>query len=300
MARHQHFKPGHRPFFQCFRQQRVVRVGERPYGDVPGLVPAEFGLIEENAHQFRNRHRRVRVVQLQGNFFRKLAPVGVGGPKSPHNVGQGNRATRKYSLHKAQALALGRGIIGIQNPRDGFSRQRFSHRADEITLAERLEVEVIGCGRRPEAERVDGAAAIANDRSVIRQANQTRSPPQNRAQAAVPHLKGAVEPHVHFFVRTRDFPRIGPAQPIVRLLDLPAILEDLFEHAVFVAEPMAHGRQLHRGHGIQKARCQPAQSAVAQAGIGFLLEQFQPVNASVIDRRFHEITEEEICDIVGQ
>ena len=42
VPRQQHLEPGDRPFLQRLGQQRVVRVGQGPLGDVPGLVPAEL------------------------------------------------------------------------------------------------------------------------------------------------------------------------------------------------------------------------------------------------------------------
>ena len=55
------------------------------------------------------------------------------------------------------------------------------------------------------------------------------------------------------------------------MLDLAAFDDRLREHAVFVADAVAEGRQAQRGHRIQEARGQPAQAAVAQRGVGLVL-----------------------------
>ena len=45
-----------RPFLQRLGQQRVVGVGQRPPREVPGLVPAEVRLVEQDAHQLGDGH----------------------------------------------------------------------------------------------------------------------------------------------------------------------------------------------------------------------------------------------------
>jgi hypothetical protein len=74
------------------------------------------------------------------------------------------------------------------------------------------------------------------------------------AQRPAAHLERAAELDLHLLVRPGDLPRVGPAQPVVRLLALPAVLDRLPEDAVLVAQPVAHGRQLHRGHRVEEAR----------------------------------------------
>ena len=56
VTRQQHLEPGDRPLLQRLRQQRVVGVGQRPLRQVPGLVPAEVRLVEQNAHQLGHGH----------------------------------------------------------------------------------------------------------------------------------------------------------------------------------------------------------------------------------------------------
>ena len=56
VARQQHLEPRDRPFLQGFGQQGVVRVGQSPLREVPGLVPAEVRLVQQNAHQLGHGH----------------------------------------------------------------------------------------------------------------------------------------------------------------------------------------------------------------------------------------------------
>ena len=86
-------------------------------------------------------------------------------------------------------------------------------------------------------------------------------------------LDRRAEPDLNGLVRTSDLPRVLATQPVVGLFVLPAVLDRLLEHAVFVAQPITHSRKLHRCHRVEEARRQTPEPAVSQAGIGFLLEQ---------------------------
>ena len=105
VPRQQHLEPGDRPFLQGLGQQRVVGVGQRPLREVPGLVPAELRFVEQDAHQLGDGHRRVRVVELDGDLLGQRAPVGVAAAEAPHEVGQ-RAGDQEILLHEAQPLPL--------------------------------------------------------------------------------------------------------------------------------------------------------------------------------------------------
>src|SRR5580698_5627236 len=107
-----------------------------------------------------------------------------------------------------------------------------------------------------------------------------RHPPQ----AASVQLEGAIQLDFDLLVAASDFPWVGAAKPIVRLLVLPAVLDSLFEDSVFITQSVPNGRQLHRGHRIEEARSQTPKAAVSQARIGFPLEQVRPVKVFSFDR----------------
>ena len=64
--------------------------------------------------------------------------------------------------------------------------RRLGQCADEIAAAELLEVEIIGRGGGPEAQRVDGLAAVADDGPVERDADQGRGPAGNGVASLPP------------------------------------------------------------------------------------------------------------------
>src|SRR5262249_40511378 len=136
--------------------------------------------------------------------------------------------------------------------------------ADKITPAKLLEIEVVVCCRSPKPECIDGLAAVAHHGTIVWNADQTTRTTNHRAQCPSTDLERAVKLDLHGLVRTRHFPRVRAAEPVIRLLVLPAVLNRLFEDPVLISQAVPHGRNLHRGHGVDKASRQPPQPAVAQ------------------------------------
>ena len=77
MTRQHDLEPCERPFFESFGQQRVIGVRQSLLRKVPGFVPSEVRFVEQNPHQLRYRHRRMRIVELNRDFLGKRAPIGV-------------------------------------------------------------------------------------------------------------------------------------------------------------------------------------------------------------------------------
>ena len=114
MTWQQAFEPFQRPFFQCFGQQRMVGIRQCPLRQIPGLVPTEMRVVQQNPHQLGNGHRRVRVVHLDGDFLGKGVPVGVAAPESPHEIAQ-RAGDEEIFLQEAQPLPHGCRVIRIEH-----------------------------------------------------------------------------------------------------------------------------------------------------------------------------------------
>ena len=65
------------PMLERLCHDRMVRVGQALAGDVPGLVPAHFILVDEQPHQLRHTERRVRVVNMHSHFISKICERAV-------------------------------------------------------------------------------------------------------------------------------------------------------------------------------------------------------------------------------
>ena len=105
-----------------------------------------------------------------------------------------------------------------------------SDRLDVVALVEVLEVEVARRLGGPQAHVVHGVGAVARDRRVIGHRHHVFGVDPVVPQTAV--LVGelhhaAVELHRIEHFRPRELPGIAVAQPVVRMLDLAAVLDAL-------------------------------------------------------------------------
>ena len=115
LPRKKDLEPCRRPFLQGFRQKCVVGVRQRFPGQVPGRVPFEVRVVQQYAHQFSHRHRRMCVVKLDSCLLGQLFPICVVSQKTSHQVSQ-RTSDKKIFLHEAQLLAGGSGVVWIQHP----------------------------------------------------------------------------------------------------------------------------------------------------------------------------------------
>src|SRR4029453_1912455 len=120
---------------------RVVGVRQRPLRDIPRLVPSELRVIEENTHQLGDGHRRMCVIELDGDLLGEQTPVGVVAEEAPHQIGQ-RASNEEVLLHESQSLSLAGGVIRIKNPGERFSGEGLSQGAYKIATAEFLKVEI--------------------------------------------------------------------------------------------------------------------------------------------------------------
>ena len=122
----------------------------------------------------------------------------------------------------------------------------------------------------------------------------------NDAQRAATNLERHVELHFNGFVGSRHFPWIGPRKPVVGLFGLPAVADALPENAVVVAQAIAHAGNAECRHRIEKTRRQPAQAAVAETGVRFLLNNLERIELVMFGEFLCIGVNQEIGDIVGQ
>src|SRR5262245_61581330 len=266
---------------------------------MPSLIPSQVRVVEQNPHQLGDRHRRVRIVKLYGNFLGEQTPVGIVTAKAAHEIGERAR-DEKVFLHEAQALSLAGGVVGIQYACEGFGLEGFRQGSDEIAAAEFLKVEVIVCRGSPEPQCVDSLAAVTHHRAIERHTDQAGRAANDRSQTSTAHLEGAVELYVHRLVWTLDLPRVRTPKPIVRHFMLPTVLNGLLKNTVFVPQAISHSWDLHRRHRVQKTSRQTPQTAITQTRIGLLLEQLEPIEIFLLGGFFRDRIQEKVGDIVSK
>ena len=266
--------------------------------EVPSLVAAEMRIVEQDPHQLRHRHRRVRIVQLNRDFVRECVPIGIAATEAPHQIGQ-RAGYQKILLNKAQCLSHAGGVVGIQHPSQGFGCESAGQRSDEIAAAECLKVEIVGGGGGPQTQRINGLAAVSDYGPIKRDTYQRGGPAGYGAQLPTNHREGAIEFDFDCLVETRDLPGILPTQPVVRLFMLPAALDGLFEDAILVTQPIAHRRQLHRRHRVEKASRKTPEPAVSETSVGLFFDEADPIDVLLLGNSLREGIEQKVGDIFG-
>ena len=68
MPREQVFQQRNGPLLESFGKDSVVCEEECVGDDIPGFVPRNLFLIDENTHEFRNSESGVGVVELDGGI----------------------------------------------------------------------------------------------------------------------------------------------------------------------------------------------------------------------------------------
>ena len=149
------------------------------------------------------------------------------------NGGAGEDHVDRPAGDRADAAFRGQHQLWLrQQPRSD------EQRPDEIPAAELPEIKSVGTARGPKTKGIDRLAAISDYRTIVGNADQAKGSARNGMQLAAAKFKRAVEFYLDGFIMADDFPRTRPGQPVIGLLDLPAVLDSLAEHAVLVSQPI--------------------------------------------------------------
>ena len=152
----------HRPGLQRFRQQGVVGVGDGGHGDPPRLVPLHPVHVHEQAHELRDGHGGMRVVELDRRLVGERAEVVHPAEVVAQQVLQGG-GDEEELLPQPQFLPRGRFVAGVEHARDRFQAHALAERADMVAAVELVEVERRGGAGGPQAQGV-GVAADCSSR----------------------------------------------------------------------------------------------------------------------------------------
>ncbi len=110
----------------------------------------------------------------------------------------------------------------------------------------------------------------------------------------------AAEADLLGLVQLGDQPGVAQAQPVVGQLHLLAVNDLLLEDTQLVADGVARGGDLQRGHGVQVAGGQAAQAAVAQAGVGLLFKQVGCGEAQPLQRVLQGVQQPQVVGVFFQ
>ena len=292
-----------RPLFQRFRHDGVVGVSDGRLRDALRFFPRQTLLVHEDAHQLRNNHRRMRIVDVESDFLRQLAHVRAVDALEVLDGILERCADQEVFLHQAQLLAVIGVVLRIKHlgnlRRDGIA---VLGRAVVIAGGELLQVEVLRQNSTPRAQTIDNVAAIAENRQIIRNGDDIlRVLDGDVISAADPVFDQlTAEADLNRVALRRDFPRIAVGQPLIRNLDLLTVYNALTEQTVLIADGAAHRRQIQRRQRIQEAGSQTSQTAVAQRRFRLLMKHAAQSQTQLFKRLFVFLGRAEVEQVVVQ
>ena len=206
-------------------------------------------------------------------------------------------------LAQAQFLAVLGGVVGIQHHGDVLGLVLHRHRGGIVAGVETLQVESVGGLRRPQAQGVDHAVAIAADRHIVGNGVDILGvdPAHMLAAVIVDHVLGAAMELDHLReLGALHLPGVAVAQPVIRVFDLLTVLDVLVEHAVFVAQAVAEHRQAQGGAAVEKTGRQTPKTTVTQAGIRLLGFGVFKFDRKAFDRLTHRSLQIGIEHVIAQ
>ena len=113
-------------------------------------------------------------------------------------------------------------------------------------------------------------------------------------------LDAAVDRDEARLIRTRDLPGAALRQPVVRLLPLVAVVDFLLEQPVLVVDAVAAAGHSEGRQRIQEAGGQPAQTAVAEGGVGLAVLQLLQIRSQIADSFAAGVANLQVVEIAPQ
>ena len=162
-------------------------------------------------------------------------------------------------------------VVGVEHARDVFRCVLGLHRAHVVALVEGVQVDAAGGARGPQPHGGHAAEFMPRHAGVVGGGDHVVG--LDPAHLPVGLHQAPAKLHRVAEFRAHEFPGVAVDQPVVGLFHLATVNDALREHAVVVADAVAHAGHAHGGHGVQKARGQAPQAAVAQSGVGFQIDQ---------------------------
>ena len=298
-ARQQALHHVFRPLFERFRHDGVVGVRHCAADNLLRFVPAQAFFVHQQAHQFRNRQTRMRVVDVDDDLLRQLAPVrAVELLEVLEDVLEGGGG-EEILLLQAEQLAFVVVVFGVEDVGDGFRQFLFLRRLHIVAVVEVAQVNALRGAGAPQAQTVDGGGVIAHQRHVVGNSldRVVADVTEHRAAVLVAHFDVTVEVHFAGILHYGHFPHVAVAQPVVRQLDLLTVHNLLAEQTVFIADGAAHRGQVKGRQRVHEARCQTAQTAVAQRGFRLFLKHLVHVDVQFVQRLLVGIKRDEVQDV---
>mmetsp|Transcript_31107 Transcript_31107/g.61073 ORF Transcript_31107/g.61073 Transcript_31107/m.61073 type:complete len:763 (+) Transcript_31107:282-2570(+) len=260
----------HRPLLQRLRHHCVVGVVASLLGELPSLAPWNLLHINKQAHHLHNSHGGVCIVHLHSNLVRQFGPLPAWLLQEITEQVLKRCADKEVLLLQAQDLPSSLIIVGVENRGEVLGFPAVVNGISIAEVVEGCEIKLLA-GKSPPQPKVVGVECVkARDGVVVSHGldDLSTDPPLTPAALLIAVIfNAATEADRVRHVRPRDLPRHRLGEPVVWLLDLPSVNDVLLENAVFVADAVAPAWKRERGHRVQEASRQSAETTVAKARV---------------------------------
>ena len=134
---------------------------------MPGFLPPQTVLVDQNPHQFRHRYRRMRVIQLKDIFFVKFTHI-IMLPQIPLNGGLYRGGDEKVLLFQSQFLARDMFIIRVQHLAKLAGQILLFDGSLVVPLVKRIQLKALDRFGVPNAKCVYHTVSVTYNRQIIR------------------------------------------------------------------------------------------------------------------------------------
>ena len=135
---------GDRPLLHCLWKDCVVGKGKSLGHNIPGIIPAQLLLIDQEALELNNSQRRMGVIELDCNLIRKIGPLAHRLLEATKNVMKGC-SSPEVLLLQSKFLSSHGVIIRVQDTGDLLGVRSILNGLFVIALIETGQVEDL-CG----------------------------------------------------------------------------------------------------------------------------------------------------------
>ena len=271
-----------RPALQRLGKDRVVGIGHGARGDVPRLVPVHARLVHEDPHQLRNHQSRMGVIDLNDVFLMEVLQGAIGLQMLGDN-GLHRGRNEEILLLQPQGLSLVVVILRVEDLGDGLRHGLVLGGFQIFAAGKQGHVHRAGGPGIPQPERVDVVGIIARHHHVAGNGQHGGGVLVDNVEMAVmPEFpKGTAKVDGLRLVGLGQQPSGANTLPVIRQLHLLTFHDLLLENTQLIADGVAGSWDVQRGHGVQIAGGQAAQTAVAQTCVRFQLKQVAGLEAQV-------------------
>ena len=281
----------------------MVRVGTALCRDVPWLIPLHVIYIHEKTHKLRHRNCRMRIVHLEGCLLRKVLQRTVLSQMLLERFLKGC-GYEEILLLQTKLLACVVVVVRVKDLCDGAGKILLLDSLVIVTLVEGRQLEIHDCFSIPDAERVDNAVLISNDRNIVGYRADRGIILIDIAVLAdrrvVLHTGISAETNLMSVLRSLQLERISVLQPVIRNFFLETVLDLLLEHAVVITDSAAVCMVSASREGLHETCRESSETAVAERRIRLLILKCIQIETELFERIFYALVLTEVQKIVAE